>query len=111
MFFAFSNAQFDENKTPLEPDEKYVNLGAGAFIPKNSLQPWKDGLVEINQWEKDQVKDRKLRADLILYELHNHECFYTGDVSAAMSALGPDFTTEEVTEIYRKNFKTATADL
>lgn len=34
MFFAFSDEQFEENKTPLKEGEKYARIGAGGFMPR-----------------------------------------------------------------------------
>ena len=37
LFFAFSDSQFNENKTPLKEGEKYVPVMGGGYVPKNSL--------------------------------------------------------------------------
>lgn len=48
MFFAFSDEQFAKNKTPLQEGEKYVALGAGAYMPKSNVDKWHNGSKKIN---------------------------------------------------------------
>jgi hypothetical protein len=107
MFFAFSNEQFAENKTPLQDGEKYVSIGAGAYIPKGKLQPYIDGIEAINKWYKDEVKENKQRAANILYELNNHEAFYTNDIEDTLEALGSDYTADEVMTVYNSHYNNA----
>lgn len=102
MFFAFSNEQFDENKTPLKEGEKYVSLGAGGYMPKGNVPAWIQGGKDIEKWYKTQVKASKNEEQEILYELRNHECFYTGDYSSAYYAL-PNYTEEQIQQVYWKH--------
>jgi len=100
MFFAFSNQQFNENKTPLKEGEKYVSLGAGAYMPKGNVDLWVNESKAINKWYKEEVKANKARKANIVYELNNHEAFYTGELEETLEALGEDYTREEVREVY-----------
>lgn len=103
VFFAFSNEQFTTNKTPLKEGEKYVAIGHGGYIPKNNLDTFLDGMENINKWYKNQVKKNKEeRRNLIIYQLGNYECFYTGDISDALEALGDTFTRKEVIKVYNE---------
>lgn len=102
VFWAFSNKQFDENKTPLQEGEKYVDIGAGGFMPKHNVQALTDGMKAINDTFKNAIADSKARETHILYELNNHECFYTGDIESALDALGEGYTSEEVQAVYKK---------
>lgn len=102
VFWAFSKKQFDENKTPLLPGEKYVSIGAGGYIPKHNVDALIKGDKEIEKTFKKQIKEFKSRETHILYELNNHEAFYTGDIDSTMDALGPDYKVEEVKDVYKK---------
>jgi hypothetical protein len=102
MFFAFSNEQFATNKTELQEGEKYVSLGAGAYMPKSNVQKWIDGQKEIDNWAKNQVKESKQEEAQILYELRNYECFYTGDIEDAFDALKDSYTLEQIQAVFRK---------
>jgi len=76
VFFAFSNEQFQKNKTPLKEGEKYVSIGHGGYIPKSNLYPFLDGMKKLNKWERETIKaQKKGKEEHILYELNNHECF------------------------------------
>ena len=100
VFFAFSIDQFNDNKTPKEEGEKYIHMGMGAYIPKSKLDAYLADMEGNDQWFKDQVKANDQRRAHIAYELSNHECYYTGDIDSAVSALGDDYTFDEVHEVY-----------
>ena len=104
MFFAFSNEQFTANKTPLQDGEKYVHLFAGAYMPKGQVDNYLNGMELINKWYKKEINtSKKMREDNILYELNNHEAYYTGDIEDTLSSLGKDYTRKEVWKVYQKN--------
>lgn len=105
MFFAFSNEQFNENKTPLQDGEKYVSLGAGCYLPKSKVNAYLNGSKEIDKWFKSEVKQNKLRKEHIIYELSNHEAWYTMEIEDTLTALGEDFTEDEVKKVFWSEYK------
>lgn len=106
VFFAFSNEQFAANKTPLKEGEKYVSIGAGGYMPKGNVDKYLQGSKEIKKWYSATIKATKnARRDNILYELSNHECFYTGDIEDALSALGKGYTRKEVYKVYTEQLQ------
>ena len=110
VFFAFSNEQFEKNKTPLQEGEKYVSLGAGGYLPKSKLDAYINGMKGLNKWEKEEIKkEKKGIEEHILYELHNHECFYTCDIGDAMDVL--PYNRKRVLEVYNKYKDEAFANL
>lgn len=101
VFWAFSNDQFKENKTALLPGEKYVSIGGGGYMPKHSADQFVKGMAAIEKWAKAAVKDA---TEVILYELRNYECFYTGDIADAMPRLTElGYTAAEVKKVYHSN--------
>lgn len=102
VFWAFSNEQFAKNKTPLQDGEKYVDIGAGGFMPKHNVDAFLEGMKNIDIAFKTAIKDNKARETHILYELNNHECFYTGRIDDALDVLGEEYTEVEVKEVYKK---------
>lgn len=103
VFWAFSKEQFEEGKTPLGPGEKYVSIGAGGFMPKHNHAKLTAGMKEIDAWQKQAIKAAKAD-EVILYELNNYECFYTGSIEPAMDVLGSlGFTEEQVKKVYFAN--------
>jgi len=103
VFFAFSNDQFEKNKTPKNEGEKYVSIGHGGYMPQSKVQNLISGQKEIEKWYKIELKKTKSNEADILNELNNYECFYTGDIDDAVSALSDRYTKEEVQAVYKKN--------
>jgi len=101
VFWAFSNKQFEENKTPLKDGDKYLSIGAGGYLPKSNIDKFTSGMKSIEKWARQAKKDAK---EVILYELNNHECFYTGDITNAMPRLEElGYTRDEVKKVYFAN--------
>ena len=104
LFFAFSNSQFEENKTPLEEGEKYVPIFGGGYVPKNSLNKLLKGLEANKQAYSAAVKANNLRLKEIAYEFANHECFYTGDWSV-VADMFPEVDKAVILKLYKKELK------
>lgn len=107
VFFAFSNEQLKEgmNKHPLSKGDKYIRVSGGGFMPKSKEKEFDDGFYAINLFIAELRTDKKFREEEILYELSNHEAFYTGDIQNTFNSLGGDYTIEEVRTIYNKNYE------
>jgi len=61
---------------------------------------------EIEKWQKTEVKKAKAE-EVILYDLNNYECFYTGDITNALEVLESlGYTPEQVRGVYHKNQET-----
>jgi len=110
VFWAFNKEQFEEGKKahPLDEGEKYVDIGMGGFIRKSQFNAFLKGMVEIKKWiklEAMKIKHNKEEAEkAILYELNNHEAFYTGSIDDAFEDLKEDgYTKSEVLDVYKKH--------
>lgn len=101
VFFAFSNSQFTENKTPLTEGDKYVSIGGGGYCPKSKAESLYEGFDVNDKWYKAEIKANKARKAHILYELDNHEAYYTGDIQSTIDCLGEDYSREEVLSVFR----------
>jgi hypothetical protein len=104
LFWAFSNEQFNQNKTPLKEGEKYVAIGAGGYVPKSNLDKFLNGLEANNKEYKKGVKANNLRLKEIAYEFGNHECFYTGDWSV-VADMFPEVPKDVIYKLYQKEYK------
>lgn len=103
LFWAFSDQQFAENKTPLQEGEKYVSIGMGGYLPKGKVDAFSAGMKEINKWYKKEVADNKdLRRKEIIYELGNHEAWYTHEIEDTLAALGSGYTAKEVWKVFHE---------
>lgn len=101
VFFAFNNEQFAEGLKDRKVNE-IVSIGAGGYMPKENVEKFVFTSKEIEKWKKEQIKTYKLSREHILYELYNHECFYTGDLES-VSFL--PYTAEEIRQVYVDELK------
>lgn len=98
VFWAFSNKQFEQNKTHKNaPDSEYLSVGLGGYIHKSNL----DKLNYFNEVISKKLKDdfvKKINIDdLIEYELKNHECYYTGDYMEILPII-EDYLNTDISE-------------
>lgn len=101
VFFAFSNKQFLESKTELQENEKYIKFFNGSFVPSFSYDAFASGLKKMEEDFETKINTSpELRRQNILYNLSNHECFYTGEIEDALDALGENYTEEEVLKVF-----------
>lgn len=111
VFFAFSDDQFKKAAQPLPDGDVYVGIGAGGYLPKSKASAFTQGYKELAAWfeesKKAMCRDKKVRRQVILSALYNHECFYTNDIDDAMIELGTGFTRKEVAAVFRKQRKYA----
>lgn len=105
VFFAFSNEQFEESKTELQPNEKYVRLQGGGFIPELQFNSFIKEMVKVQDDFKKAVEENNLKEKHIIYELQNYECFYTIDPTEAINALSDFYSEKEILEVFSKCVK------
>lgn len=106
VFFAFNKKQFEEGmeKHYLTSNDKIVNMGQGMFCPSENVE---DVINEMDNIYNESIKeDMKQGKDkVILRELSNHECFWTGDITDCVEKLeNYPITEEEILKVYRKNY-------
>jgi len=100
-FFAFSNQQFIESMPKLAPDDKFISLGAGAYMPKSFLDLYKKESKIIEKWHAaSYANNEAAKEEYIYYELENHEVFYTHQLADVLHYL--PFTKEEILNVYYK---------
>ena len=107
VFFAFSLEQFEENKTPLKKNEKYISIGAGCYMPSSSYENFKKGMKKLQkEGIKKDIKENGIDK-IILRELYNHECFYTMDINDSIEALqGYKVTEKDIYAVFRNEIAT-----
>lgn len=110
VFFAFSNEQLKEGLDKLKQDgillegEKLTRLPYGMFAPSKHAETI---LKELEQIHKDGLANdlkENGKEGVIIRELYNHECFYTGDYSQAYENALQSYgiTLDEVRQAYYK---------
>lgn len=111
VFFAFGDSQFKEGIQKLKESgilldgEKVTSIGAGGFIPSKNVQKYIQGHKDIQKEYKQMKKDEKALNDYILYELHNHEVFYTGNINEFCFTYMSDVPKEKIISIYKSHTK------
>lgn len=111
VFFAFGTDQFKEGiaklkeKGVLLEGEKVTDIGAGGFMPSKNVQKYIQGNKDIDKQYKKLLKDEKERKTYILYELHNHEVFYTGNINDFCSTYMSHIPKEEILSVYKSHAK------
>lgn len=100
-FFAFSNAQFDEQ---CEEGIEYTNIGGGLLCPKSKAKAVIEGINDIYNNAIQQDLKENGKTAIIRRELYNHECFYTGDYSPVLDVLKPYSITEaEISQVFYRH--------
>ena len=83
-FFAFGTEQFEARANPRF---NYTRLGMGLICPVDTAAQLTADLAKIHiQGIKDDIADNGLNA-IVIRELNNYECYYTGDPEDAILAL------------------------
>ena len=104
VFFAFSNEQFKENKTPLKDGEKYVRLSRNGFIPQGNIKMYNDKLKEWDKLKEKLYKENTTPYQEIAYHLANHECFYSGSIAEVVGLLNGKYSYEEIYKVYTQEY-------
>lgn len=107
-FFAVSQSQFDEAKAKLPDVKKFVHIGAHLYCDKKNAKWLVDKLGEIYaESMRQDIQDHGLER-IILRELGNYECWYTGDIEPCWEAIQnyPGIKKEYVARLFtNKNYK------
>ena len=107
VFFSFSNDQFKKGllEHKIAKDIKMVSMGAGMYCPKSNAKDVAESLHTI--YKESIIEDMKQgKQKVILRELYNHECFYTGDITDCVEKLSDyPITEEEIKNVYFKNYE------
>jgi len=84
VFFAFSNEQFDKQK---KEGIQYISIGAGMICPKSKVEEFSEKHLNlVKEGIAQDIKENGIE-NIILRELGNYECFYTGSIEDCVEAL------------------------
>lgn len=102
-FFAFSMKQYDEQA---KKGVEYVNAGNGMVVPEEHVKDVINGLHDIYKTSIElDIKENGIDK-IILRELENHECFYTGDITDCIEKLEDyPISKKQISEVYFSNIK------
>lgn len=111
VFWAFGTEQFKEGIAKLKESgallegEKVTDIGSGGFMPSKNVKKYIQGHKDIDKEYKRLKKDEKALNDYILYELNNHEVFYTGDIETFCTDYMGDIPKEKIISVYKSHSK------
>ena len=99
VIFAFSQKQFEEQR---KEGVVYVNLGMGCLVPKENMEDFKTRHAQLIEDGIAQDLQENGKEAIIIRELENFECFYTGDVSNDVIEYldGYQITKEEIFNVF-----------
>lgn len=102
VFFAFSEAQFEEKQ---QPGVEYAGLVGGGIIPKDNVKAFYEDFASLQNQQKEYNLKHFSKEKLILDELFNYEAFYTWEIDEAFEVLNEmyGFTKQDVQEVFNKN--------
>lgn len=105
IFFAFSEKQLEEGMEKIGTKEKseLTSLGGGAIALKTEAKTFLDAMEQLNKKYKKELKDAKqAKEEAILYELKNHECFYTGCIEDVVSLFNGVYSKKDILKVFKK---------
>lgn len=103
VFYAFNSVQLEEGKKKIKIKEnkELASIGAGGFIPKINLVAFANDLKQAEKDYKKELKGAKqAKVEAISYQLSNHECFYTGDISPVIEFFSGVYTKNDILKVY-----------
>lgn len=105
VFWAFSQKQLDEGKAKIGITEnsQLTSIGMGGFVPKaNADELFKLIETENARYKKELKEAKEAKEQAILYELYNHESYYTGDLEPVINLFEGLYSAKEIREVYLK---------
>lgn len=108
VFWAFSKEQLEEGKKKIgiKDNKDLTSIGMGGFMPKtNADKMFKALSAEDKRYKKELREAKEAKKQAILYELKNHECFYTGDISDVVDKFKGIFTKKDIQKVYKTTYQ------
>ncbi|MDH6311055.1 hypothetical protein M2451_003901 [Dysgonomonas sp. PFB1-18] len=102
IFFAFSNEQFEEGR---KEGVKYANGGQGMLIPIDNVKEYVRRFSELEKDTEAEFAKHIPMDDYILYELNNHEAFYTwctDDAYEVVKYRYPNCTPDDMKRVFKQ---------
>jgi len=104
VFWAFNKSQLKEGikKSKITKDNKMVPIGMGGYMPSKNFDKF---IKETDKAEKERKQELKAlkedRASAIMYELNNHECSYTGDITPVIELFKGIYTPNQINKVFQ----------
>jgi len=105
VFFAFSDKQLQEGKDKIniQSNTDLLSISAGGFIPKVNSSLFFDAMELAEKNYKQAIKQAKeAKEEAILYELNNHEAFYTQRLDEVIEKFDGIYTIQDIKAVFNK---------
>lgn len=88
-----------------DPKKEYVSLtGTGGFCPEEAVFEFMEELGNLERKQREEELTTFGKEKIILYELCNRECFYTGNYSEIFGLMKEyGITEKEVEKVFFEN--------
>ena len=110
IFFAFSNSQFEEGKAKIgiTDNKDLCSIGAGGYMPKKEADAYfKESSRLYKEFRANIKANKEAKEGAILYELNNHEAFYTGRLDEVIEKFNGVYTVDDIKAVYKKHYQYA----
>lgn len=105
VFWAFNQSQLEEGKAKIgiQDNKLLMSIGMGGFCPRANADELMRLMKEEDARYHKELKDAKEQKEqAILYELYNHESYYTGDLEPVIEIFKGLYTPKEIRDVYLK---------
>lgn len=105
-FFAFSQEQLEEGMKRIGVADKtqLTQTQLGMIMPKEEVKGYYlDALQAQEEYKKALKKAKQEKENAILYELNNHESFYTGDIDDVIPIFKGIFSRKDIVKVFNKH--------
>lgn len=102
IFWAFSDEAFEEKR---KPNVEYVGVIGGGCCPKSNVKAFYLDFANLQEERKKAFQSNTTMDEVIVRELANHECYYTGDYSVILEVVKmafPECTLEDLASVYKR---------
>ena len=107
VFWAFSTEQLKAGikKIGITKENKMVSIGAGGYMPSKNLNKFFKLTKQADTKQKKELKTlrREEKKKAILYELNNHECFYSCSIEPVVNLFKGIYAAKAILRVYNDN--------
>ena len=105
IFFAFNEKQLIEGMESIGAKEKseLISIGSGGIALKTEAKAFLDAMDQLDKKHKKELKEAKeAKEQAILYELKNHETFYTGRIDEVVELFDGVYSKKQILKVFKK---------
>jgi hypothetical protein len=105
VFWAFNQSQLEEGKAKIGvlDNKDLTSIGGGGFLPKANADAFMADMAKLSKAHTKELREAKqAKEEAILYELNNHECWYSGSIDPVVELFAGVYTKDDIKKVYLK---------